>query len=64
MREEIAEVKARLDVADQVAATLKHRERYLRLVHRLGRGLLEAHERWLDDVEEELAPSSSMRRKA
>src|SRR5581483_6422779 len=31
MREEIAAARSRLDVAEQVAATLKHRERYLRL---------------------------------
>ena len=64
MRSDIAAAKARLDVAEQVAGTLEHRERYLRLVHRLGRGLLEVHERWLDEVEKELSPRSSRRRKA
>ncbi len=64
MREEIAAVKARLDLAEEVAATLKHRERYLRLVHRLGRALLEVHERWLDEVETELSPTRSRSRRA
>ncbi len=54
MREDIADVTARLDVGEAVAATLPHRERYLRLVHQLGRGLLRAHEEWLDSVEREL----------
>jgi PadR family transcriptional regulator AphA len=54
MRADIAEVAARLDVAEAVAGTLPHRERYLQLVHNLGRGLLRAHEEWLDSVEREL----------
>ena len=43
LREDIAEAGARLDSAEAVASTLPHRERYLRLVHKLGRGLLDAH---------------------
>lgn len=54
MRADIADVAARLDVAEAVAATLPHRERYLRLVHALGRRILAAHLDWLDDVEREL----------
>jgi PadR family transcriptional regulator, regulatory protein AphA len=54
IRTDIADVAARLDVAEAVAASLPHRERYLRLVHQLGRGLLRAHEDWLDNVEREL----------
>jgi PadR family transcriptional regulator AphA len=54
LRDEIAVQRARFDEAEEIAATLPHRERYLRLVHRLGRALLDAHERWLDDVEREL----------
>jgi PadR family transcriptional regulator, regulatory protein AphA len=56
MRTDIADASARLDVAEAVAATLPHRERYLRLVHRLGRALLETHLHWLDEVERELGP--------
>jgi DNA-binding PadR family transcriptional regulator len=54
MREDISEAGTRLDAAEAVAATLPHRERYLRLVHRLGRTLLAAHADWLDEVEREL----------
>ena len=55
IRADIAEVAAGLDAAEAAAATLPHRERYLRLVHELGRGLLRAHEEWLDSVERELS---------
>jgi DNA-binding PadR family transcriptional regulator len=61
MRSDIADAAARLDVAEAVAATLPHRERYLRLVHRLGRALLDAHLHWLDDVERELGPRKRTR---
>jgi DNA-binding PadR family transcriptional regulator len=54
MRADIADAHASLDVAAEIAGTLPHRERYLRLVHALGRRLLVAHEDWLDDVEREL----------
>jgi DNA-binding PadR family transcriptional regulator len=54
LRTEVAEQRARLDEAERIAATLPHRERYLRLVHRLGRLLLDAHDRWLDEIEREL----------
>jgi PadR family transcriptional regulator, regulatory protein AphA len=55
LREEIALQRTRLGVADEIAETLPHRERYLRLVHSLGRALLDAHEAWLDEVERELS---------
>ena len=54
MRADIAEVAAGLDAGEEIAATLPHRERYLRLVHELGRGILRAHEEWLESVEREL----------
>ncbi|HTZ05004.1 MAG TPA: PadR family transcriptional regulator [Gaiellaceae bacterium] len=56
LRAELEAQRARFDTADEIASTLPHRERYLRLVHRLGRALLETHERWLDEVERELRP--------
>jgi DNA-binding PadR family transcriptional regulator len=43
-----------LDHAGEIAATLPHRERYLRLNHRLSRRILAAFLDWLDDVEREL----------
>ena len=54
LRAETRELHERLDEGLAVAATLPHRERYLRLVHALGRRLVEAHEAWLDEVEAEL----------
>jgi len=55
LRAELAEQRARFDEAERIAATLPHRARYLRLVHRLERLLLDAHEQWLDEVEAELS---------
>lgn len=55
LREDVAAKRALLDAAKERAATLPHRERHLRLVHRLGDLLLDAHEHWLDEVEQELA---------
>jgi PadR family transcriptional regulator AphA len=43
-----------LDRADQIAATLPHRERYLLINHRLSRRILTAFLDWLDEVEREL----------
>jgi DNA-binding PadR family transcriptional regulator len=56
LRHEVAEQRERLADAERIAATLPHRERYLRLVHRLGRLTLDAHDRWLDEIERELGP--------
>jgi DNA-binding PadR family transcriptional regulator len=55
LREDVATTRELLTTAKERAATLPHRERYLRLVHRLGDLLLDAHEQWLDEVEQELA---------
>jgi PadR family transcriptional regulator AphA len=55
LREELDELDALLDRADDVAATLPHREKYLRLNHRLARRLIAAHREWVADVERELA---------
>lgn len=54
LRDELAGLHAHLDEAETIAASLPHRERYLALVHSLGRRLVEAHEAWLDEVEREL----------
>jgi DNA-binding PadR family transcriptional regulator len=56
LREDIADLAKRLDVAEAMAETLPHRRKYLLLGHRLSRRLLEVHLEWLDDVEGELAP--------
>jgi len=54
LREELDELDALMDRADEVAGTLPHREKYLRLNHRLARRLIEAHRDWVDEVEQEL----------
>jgi DNA-binding PadR family transcriptional regulator len=56
MRADIEEARANLDAAEVVAESLPHRGRYLRLIHRYGRALLDMHERWLDEAERELRP--------
>jgi DNA-binding PadR family transcriptional regulator len=55
LREQIADLRARLDVAEEVAAAIPHRERYLRLNHALARRIVDAHDEWLSEVERELA---------
>lgn len=54
LREEIADLNAQIDTAEAVADQIPHRERYLRLNHRLARRIVKAHEDWLDEVEGEL----------
>jgi PadR family transcriptional regulator AphA len=54
LRTEIADLTARLDEMDEAAVNVPHRERYLRLNHRLGRKIVQAHAEWLDEVEREL----------
>jgi DNA-binding PadR family transcriptional regulator len=62
MRTELDEVAAQIDESERVAATLPHRERYLRLSQGLARRIVEAHRGWLDEVERDLdsgRPASS-----
>ena len=55
MRDDLADLRERLlDAADEAAGTLPHREKYLRLNHRLARRVLDAYEEWLDEIEREL----------
>src|SRR5262245_3126781 len=54
MREDLDDLRARLDAADEVAKTLPHREKYLRLNHRLARRVVDAYEDWLQEIEREL----------
>jgi PadR family transcriptional regulator, regulatory protein AphA len=55
LREDVAAKRALLAAAKERSATLPHREKHLKLVHRLGDLLLDAHDQWIDDVEQELA---------
>jgi DNA-binding PadR family transcriptional regulator len=54
LREEIADISARLDAAEAIATAIPSRERYLLLNHRLARRIVKAHTDWLDEVEREL----------
>lgn len=55
LQKDVAAKRELLEGAKERAAALPHRERHLRLVHRLGELLLDAHEQWVDEVEQELA---------
>jgi DNA-binding PadR family transcriptional regulator len=54
LRDDIGEVLKALDVAEQNARTLPHRERYLLLGHQLARRLAIVTLEWVDEVEQEL----------
>jgi DNA-binding PadR family transcriptional regulator len=54
MRAELDEISADLSEAEAFAQALPHRHRYLALVHRFGRALVQLHREWLDEVESEL----------
>ncbi len=54
LRADLARLSAQLDAAEAAMPSLPHRERYLRLVHSLGRALLRVHAEWVDEVEREL----------
>jgi PadR family transcriptional regulator, regulatory protein AphA len=58
LRGDIADIQALLDDAEHTAAQLPHREKYLLLVIRFMRRLLELHTDLVDEVERELAPST------
>ena len=55
LRDDIADIAARLEDADRRAAGLQHREKYLRLATGFLGRFLELHEQLVDDVERELA---------
>jgi DNA-binding PadR family transcriptional regulator len=54
LREEIADLRARIAEGEEIARTLPQRERYLMLNHKLARRIVDAHADWLDEVEREL----------
>jgi DNA-binding PadR family transcriptional regulator len=54
LREDIADLAARLDVAEAVAETLPHRTKYLLLGNSLMRRMIDAHLEWIDEVERAL----------
>ena len=54
MRSDIDELDALNRESRARAQALPHRERYLGMVHDLGRRLIAAHREWLDETEERL----------
>lgn len=56
LREDIAELSARLDEGEASAELLPHRRKYLLLVIGFLRRLLDLHLEWIEQVERELAP--------
>lgn len=54
LREELTELRRRLDEAEVAAESIPHRRRNLGLVHSLGRRLVDLHEEWADEVERTL----------
>ena len=61
LRDDIADLSARLDESEASAHELPHRAKYLLLVVGFLRRLLELHLEWVDEVERELAPAHSHR---
>ena len=56
LREDIADLEARLDSSRESAEVLPHRRKYLLLVNDFLRGLLALHTDWVERVEAELDP--------
>lgn len=54
LRDDLADIAARLDQAEEAAHGLPHREKYLLIATRFLRRYLELHEELIDDVEREL----------
>jgi DNA-binding PadR family transcriptional regulator len=61
LRDDIADIQARLEEAEAAARELPHREKYLLLVTGFLRRLLELHRELVDEVERELSPGSDTR---
>jgi hypothetical protein len=61
LRDEVADIRSRLDDAERTAKELPHREKYLLLVIGFLRGLLDLHLELVDEVERELGPDSTPR---
>jgi DNA-binding PadR family transcriptional regulator len=55
LREDVADLQARIDETESAAAELPHRRKYLLMVMSHLRGLLDLHLQLVDEVERELA---------
>jgi DNA-binding PadR family transcriptional regulator len=62
LRDDIADLSARLDDAEATAEALPHRRKYLLMVLGFLRRLLELHKDLVDEVERELTPTDTGRR--
>jgi DNA-binding PadR family transcriptional regulator len=58
LRDELVDIAARLDSAEEAAYGLPHREKYLLIVTRFLRRYLELHDELVDEVERELRSDS------
>jgi DNA-binding PadR family transcriptional regulator len=61
LREDLADLRARLDASEKSASQLPHREEYLRLAIGFLRGFLDLHEQLVDDVERAFADAPVLR---
>jgi PadR family transcriptional regulator AphA len=64
LRDDIGDLRRRLDDSEQSAGNLPHREKYLVLVIGFLRGFLDLHEQLVDEVERELGASRKRPRPA
>ena len=64
LRDDLADIAARLDNAEEAAHGLPHREKYLLIATRFLRRYLELHENLVDEVERELSASPTPPRAA
>jgi DNA-binding PadR family transcriptional regulator len=64
LRDDLEDLRARLDESQQRASELPHREKYLLLVVDFLRGFLQLHEQLVDEVERKLAPPPRRRKPA
>ena len=61
LRDDIADLRARLDDSERRAGELPHRRKYLSLVNAFVRSFLDLHTELVDEVERELAPRRERR---
>lgn len=59
LKDELAAIRGRIAAGDERAPTLGPREQLLRLNLRLAEGIVAAHEAWIAEIEQALAPPSS-----
>jgi DNA-binding PadR family transcriptional regulator len=64
LRDDLADIAARLDQAEEAAHGLPHREKYLLIATRFLRRYLELHEELVDEVDRELSASATAPRSA